>query len=142
MAGSYATQADLLAFAPAANKPMVPADPEATRLLTRATETIDTALKTAIYDVDSNGYPTDATLLGALKDATCAQALWWLLTGDETGVSAQWASMSIGGLSLSRGSRDTGGVGPQLCPQAATILQRAALLPGSVITWPAGWFLT
>lgn len=140
MAGSYATQADLYGFTPAAFKATVPADPEATRLLTRATELVDIALKTAIYDTDTNGYPTDTTLLGALRDATCAQALWWLQTGDETGVGAQWSSMSIGSLSLSRGSRDTGGVGPQLCPQAAVILQRSGELPGQVISWPAGWW--
>lgn len=44
------------------------------RVMARASRTIDRALVGAIYDTDTGGLPTDATLAGVLRDATCAQA--------------------------------------------------------------------
>jgi len=59
------------------------APPDAARLLVRASEVIDQALRTAIYDVDAiTGAPTEAAVIQVLADATCAQVEFWE-TGDE-----------------------------------------------------------
>ena len=44
------------------------------RIMARASLAIDKALIGARYEVDEDGLPTDAILVEALRDATCAQA--------------------------------------------------------------------
>lgn len=44
------------------------------RIFIRASLAIDKALVGARYDIDVDGLPTDADLITALKEATCAQA--------------------------------------------------------------------
>lgn len=44
------------------------------RVFIRASLSIEKALVGAIYDTDVTGMPTDTTLIGVFKDATCAQA--------------------------------------------------------------------
>lgn len=130
----YATLAQLINYA--AESTTLPTEPEATRILTSASKTIERATKSAIYATDGNGYPTDAAVRQAFADATCAQVEWWLETGDETGSAGQYQNVSIGSVSLARGS---GAVpGQQLAPKAATELDGAGVLPGSVVqiqTW-------
>jgi hypothetical protein len=138
----YATRADLVAYAPAGFT--VPTDPEATRLLTSASKLIRRATKTAIYDVDAQGYPSDVDIRAAFRDATCAQALWWLDTGDERGTAGQYQTMSIGSVSLSRGSAggSAAASGQQLAPQAETELRDGRVLAGSIVqsyTWEGSW---
>jgi hypothetical protein len=127
----YATRAELVDYAPAGT--VIPDDPEATRKLTRASERIDLALISSVYDVDDDGLPTDAEVIAAMRDATCAQALWFMETGDETGAAGQYQTVSIGSVNLGRGnsgmSQSRGG--QDLAPQADTHLRLAGLLPGS-----------
>ncbi|RSD22005.1 hypothetical protein [Amycolatopsis eburnea] len=140
----YATRDELVAYAPANLKARVPDEPEATRLLTSASQVIRRATKTAIYDTDAQNYPSDVDIRQAFRDATCAQALWWTETGDETGVAGQFQSMSIGSVSLSRGSASGAAAagGQQLAPKAETELRDAGVLAGSIVqTYPwEGWF--
>lgn len=142
MARVYATRTDLVAYAPA--DVSVPDEPEATRLLTRASTHVDRyGLLTAVYDVDTGGLPTDTAIARAVRNATCAQAVYWLQTGDETGAASQWGSLGIGSVSLSRGSNGTAGQTPstQLAPQADTELRTAVdsnglpLLSGYVLRY-------
>lgn len=145
MALVYATRAELVAYAPAGT--VLPADPEATRLLTSASKIIRRATKTAIYDVDVDGYPTNSVIRQAFRDATCAQALWWNANpGEETGQAGQYSSVSIGSLSLTRAGRggngSTSATGQQLASQAETELRDAGVLAGSIVhsyAWE-GWF--
>lgn len=146
MALVYATRADLVAYAPADTTVTVPGEPEATRLLTSASKEIRRATLTAIYTTDTDGYPTDTAKRQAFRDATCAQALWWLNNpGMETGTSTQYQSVSIGSVSLSRGNTSGAGAGgslPRLAPQADTELRDAGVLVGSVVaiqTWEGAW---
>lgn len=135
MARVYATRAQLVAYAPSGTA--IPDDPEATRLLTSASKHVDRyGLLTAVYDVDDNGLPTDADERDAIRDATCAQALYWLQTGGEGGAADQWASVGIGSVNLSRGNAG-GATSPAqtLAPQAETELRVAGLLPGSISTY-------
>lgn len=138
MALVYATLGDLTGYT-AGSTYVVPGEPEATRVLTAASKAIRRATKSAVYDTDTNGYPSDAAVRQAFRDATCAQVVWWKETGDELGTGGAYDSVSIGSVSLSRG-RGSGQTeqNPRLAPQAATELGNAGLLPGSVVqiqTW-------
>lgn len=136
----YANRAQLLDYTPEKYKPRTPSEPEATRLLTSASKEIRNATKTAVYDTDTDGYPTDTEVRQAFRDACCAQALWWLDNpGLETGSATQYQSVSIGGVTLSRGNTAGAGAGgslPRFAPMAGTELANADVLPGVVIT---GW---
>lgn len=142
MSQVYATRAELLEYAPAAYKAKVPAEPEATRLLTAASKEVLLATRTAVYATDSAGYPTDTAIRQAFRDATCAQALWWSINpGEETGNSDEYDSVSIGSVSLKKSSTGGGrseglpiGGSGRLAPQAATELALAGLSPGHVST--------
>lgn len=122
MARVYATRAQLVAYAPASVT--VPADPEATRLLTRASERVDEALLTAVYDTDTAGLPTDANITEALQLAACAQAVWWLQGAEETGAGGAYRSVGIGSARLDRGTGAATSAG-SLAPQAARHLRLA-----------------
>lgn len=143
MARVFATLADLTSYTPADLQHLLPVEPEATRLLTSASKLISRATMTSVYDTvrDGSGMPSDPDVLGAFRDATCAQALWWLETGDELGEAGQYASVSIGSVSMSRGNT-TAPSGQRLAPQAMTELYDGQLLTGSVVaiyTWEGSW---
>lgn len=76
----YATEADL------AGAPWGVTPENATSLLRAASVLVRQATRTAVYDVDATGAPTDTTVAEALRDATCAQAAAWANAGvDPTG---------------------------------------------------------
>ncbi|PSJ29824.1 hypothetical protein B7P34_04750 [Streptosporangium nondiastaticum] len=114
-----------------------PAPSDAERLISRASEDIDSALLTAIYPVDEDGDPLDPRIAQALADATCAQVEYQLATGDDgTGASGTWDSVSIGPVSLSgRTGRSAGSSGVELAPRADRALRRAGLSPGRIYAW-------
>jgi hypothetical protein len=124
----YATAAELAAYTGQ------PAPADAERLLTRASQDVDDALRTAVYSTDSAGMPTDPAIVAALSEATCAQVEYQQATSDDgTGAAGRWDSVSIGPVSLS-GRRDAPrGVGDvDLAPRADRTLRRAGLLPGVI----------
>lgn len=140
----YATRADLVAYAPADTTADIPADPEATRLLTHASMSIYRATMTALYPTDSTGMPTQPSTIATLNRATCAQALWYLETDDELSIAGLYTSVSIGGVTLVRGGRGdvTTIPGEQLAPMAETELRVGMMLPGSLVqiqTWEQAW---
>ncbi|MGW2130454.1 hypothetical protein [Streptomyces coelicoflavus] len=111
-----------------------PAPADAERQLARASEDVDSALLTALYETDAAGMPTDPTVVQALADATCAQVEYWQESGDDgTGGMGRWGSVTLGPASLS-GPRDAGGDPHEvdLGPRAHRALARAGLLPGVI----------
>ena len=57
-----------------------------TQLLRSASVLVRQATRCDYYNVDSNGKPSDATVLQAFEDATCCQAAMWIKAGiDPTG---------------------------------------------------------
>jgi hypothetical protein len=124
----YATSDQLAAYTGVS----APADAE--RLLARASEDIDDALTTAVYDTGPDGMPTDAEVIAALSDATCAQVEYQQATGDDgTGAAGRWDSVSIGPVSLSgRKDAPTSAGSVDLAPRADRALRRAGLLPGVI----------
>ncbi len=130
MARVYATRDQLIAYAPVGV--VVPPDPEATRLLTRASERVDAALVSAIYDTTtSTGLPTDPVVTEALALAVCAQALSWLQTGDESASGQQYQSVKIGSVALQRPTSPPPATSIE--PRALVHLRLAGLLPGVVV---------
>lgn len=128
---SYATTTDLANYIGGS----VPDD--ADRMLARATELIDRILITATYQVDADGDATDTDVIAALTKATCAQVAWWVETGDETGLAGVYQSISIGGVSLSRGGSASKGSsnGSRIAPDAWNVLSAAGL------TGHAAWLI-
>jgi hypothetical protein len=140
----YATLADLTAYAPADLQSELPTGGEATRLLTSASMTIYKATMTAIYQTDTTGMPSTEPFITGFKRAVCAQAVWWLETGDELGIAGQYTNVNIGGVSLTRGGRgdSTTVTGVQLAPQALIELQMCMARPNTVTQiypWEQAW---
>ena len=118
-----------------------PAPANAARLLDRASRDIDRALKCSVYDVDTAGLPTDQAVADALREATLEQVAWRLAQGDDEGlgVAGMYSSVSIGSVTLSRGSgsggRSGGSASEDLSEQAEQILDGAGLLGFEPWTW-------
>lgn len=131
---AYATTAALSTWV--GSSQTLPDATEQARLLERASMVVDALLIAAVYDVDSDGNPTDADVAEALSDATCAQVEWWLETGDELGAASAWGQVAIGSVRLSRGEGAVGASAEEGAPRAAQRLQLAGLLPGTAIMGP------
>lgn len=135
---TYATRDDLVASDFVPSTMTVPDDPEATRLLARASRRIDSLLITALYDTDDQDLPTDVAAAAALRDATCAQVAWWLQTGDESGAQAQYQSVQIGSVSLTRGytsGASATGTSQVISEEAVRVLHQAGLLLQGPVTY-------
>lgn len=116
MTVSYATDADLTAWLPAGT---VVAD--AARLLLRASEVVDAAVRAPFTVVTATQLPVDSTVAAALRDATCAQVEQWVEVGEENDIDGlAGRPVQIGGLSSDRA--------PELAPRAHRILLNAGLL--------------
>ena len=116
---TYATAADLAASDFLPTGLTAPTGAEATRLLSRASRMVDSMLRRAVYDVDTDGLPTDADVIVAVRDATCAQACWWLETGDEAGVASGLDSLGAGSGPYINGKLS------RLAPDAVEVLMNA-----------------
>lgn len=102
-------------------------------ILRRASGVVDGLTRHSVYEVDEDGYPTNADIADAFKEATCAQAAWWDETGDATGAQSQEGTMSIGSVSIGARGRSTGGgsadaADSRIAPEAVEILANAGLL--------------
>jgi hypothetical protein len=70
----YATTADLAA------DPWLLTDPptNVARLIAKASQMVRTATRTALYDTDAAGKPSDTDVLAGFRDAVCAQVTTWV----------------------------------------------------------------
>ena len=95
----HATASDLTAW----TGTTAPAN--ATALLRSASLLVDEATVTAVYATDDTGKATDTTVLGALRDATCAQAAAWAALGvDPVAGPAQQGATPVSSKTLGSGS--------------------------------------
>lgn len=140
MARVYATAANITAYGLPPGV-VVPAEPEVTRVLTRASQRVDGALRSAVYLTDTAGLPTEQTVKDAMRDAVCAQVIHWQSNSgaeqaENGGGGTDWDSVSIGSVSLSgrKSTSDGTGAAPRLCEDALAHLRDAGLLPGSIVT--------
>lgn len=100
---------------------------EGERLLRSASIRITQATSNATYQVE-DGLPVDPAVVSALRDATCAQAEWFMETGDRIG-AGQAAPSQLGSLRFDAGSDNDGGV---VCGEAGMILRNAGLITTTV----------
>lgn len=109
-----------------------PVPANASRMLREASREVEDMTLTAFYETDTNGYPTDAEVIEAFRDATCAQAEFARASGDSNSVGAnQYHSVSIGSVQLTRGYDPGGSVTPARWSRKAwQILKRAGLVAG------------
>lgn len=125
---TYATPADI------AGPPwrLTLTDEAAHDLLAIASADVERLTMTAVYDVDDAGMPTDPVVRDALRDATCATAVWFDETGDTSGAGARYNSLSLGSFSVSGGGvgsgTNTDAAASLVAPRAITILQNAGLI--------------
>lgn len=134
----YATTVELSAWM---DPQAAPAN--AASLLRSASGLVRSETKTAVYATDAEGYPTDAALVAAFMEATCAQAKFWTDHGIDpslgaAGVAPLAASKSIGGASIQYSTyvstaEARANAAGTLSPDAWYILNDAGLLGGSVV---------
>lgn len=107
------------------------------RLLDRATELLDAdVLLGAVYDIDENSLPSDADVIAAFRDATCAQVEYWQDTGEEIDVSGRpLEEVALGSARLRYGTRGaSSGAGE---PVVAPRVWRALTAP-KLAGYPSG----
>jgi hypothetical protein len=135
----YATTGD---YANAIHEP--PADDiDLRRVLAAATREIEDVLLSAVYDTDDTTLlPTDSAVTEAIRDAVIEQAHWQIEQGDPYGLGAgTFQTVSIGGVSLGRGSGGGAADAPgRRSPRAQALLRAAGLLGGTPYT-VASWGL-
>ncbi|MFJ8054956.1 hypothetical protein [Streptomyces sp. NPDC096142] len=108
---------------------------DAVALLERATRLLDSDfLKAAVYDVDTDGMPTDAVVAAAFAEAVCAQVEFWGEVGVETDVSGPLQGVVIGSVQLQYGAGDNRS-GPDY--YAPGISRALASIPADKIRWIA-----
>jgi hypothetical protein len=117
---AFATDVELAAWLKGGDyEAETPVDDAADRVLARATELIGWA-SFGTYTVDSlTGLPVLATVVDALRDATCAQVEQWLEVGEES---------DIGGW-----DQDTTKITSPIAPRAIRILTAEGILNAAAL---------
>ena len=124
MAGPvYATLVDLHTYL--GGDQAIDIDTDADRVLSRASRAVD-RLVTARYATDPDSAPTEATVILAMLEATCATVEYWLQAGEGVDVMAVGGPISFAGFSMQSAPS-------HVAPRAAEILRVAGLRgePGS-----------
>lgn len=94
---------------------------EASRILTRASELLDSKIRVPFSVDTETDLPTDTDIATALADACCAQVEFWVGVGEDHDVEGlAGRQVGIGHLSLSA-------LPPELAPRAARILRVSGL---------------
>ena len=109
-------------------------------LLRSASILVREATRNCFYAVDTNGYPTDATIKQAFNDATCSQCSFWVANNiDPQAVLAPASILNSKAIASARLGYDTAGAGSvqayqqrveaatTLCDEAYRILSDANL---------------
>lgn len=103
-----------------------------------ASHAVRRELKTARFDIDGDGIPTDEQVAGAIRDATIAQLAFWAETGDMTGAGAQSGGGSILSVSMpgGNGALDTRSKqAAREAPATAEILRSCPGINWAVMHW-------
>lgn len=109
-----------------------------TKRLRAASVEVEKLIRGAMYDVDDDGYPTDADTGDALTDATCAIVEHWADTDDPRGTDAVQGAVKIGSVSLGTTSAGSDNLTPRekltrrIGDRAVDILTNAGLIGAAV----------
>lgn len=131
----YAVASD---YTDLAEEPFDGDDTKLNKRLRSASIEVEGLTKLAKFDADEDGYPTDASIADAFKEATCAFVEYWEETDDPTGAQSQAGPTKIGSVSFG-GSGASGGAAntktaasSRIAPKAVRILSNAGLLSANV----------
>jgi len=125
---AYATAAELATFTDQDTPDGVDA------MLERASEVIDDHTRTAVYAVDGNDLPTDAAIIAAFRDSTCAQVEFWMAGDVEDDILGPVQGVVLSGMQLQYGAGANRITPLELAPRAARILRIAGLYRGDPVT--------
>lgn len=106
--------------------------------LRSASVEVEKLTRRAIYDVDADGYATDADTSEAFTEATCAIVEHWSITDDPTGAEAAAGAVKIGSVSLGTTSSSSDGLTDQqkllrrIGDRAFDILTNARLIGAAI----------
>lgn len=120
----YATVGEFMAFL---DPDPVPAN--AGRLLKNASRKLDGMLIGARYDTDTDGMPTDPTILDLFREAVCLQAQYIADLGDETGANANVSTATVGSVTVTRALSLVGDGTPRVSPDMIELIRTSGLLP-------------
>lgn len=123
-----------------------PPPANANQLLRSASLLITNATVASVYGVDDAGLPSEAKVLQAFKDATCAQVAYWVAAGIDPTAGGISTAAPVRGKSLGSGrvEYDTAVSGSvtafqakraaaaTLCAEAHMILHQAGITPSGV----------
>lgn len=105
----------------------IAAPEDLSRLLTRASELIDSFTRSAFYETDEDGFPTDADDISAFRDAACAQVEFWLAGDEEDAILGPLQDVTIGAV------KATPAHVRELAPRAEILLSDAGLYSTSAV---------
>ncbi|GAA4175767.1 hypothetical protein [Gryllotalpicola koreensis] len=109
--------------------------------LKRASRVIHNLVKTAYYTTDPDTkLPVDDDVIATLRDATCAQAAWFVITENASGWLVSGPHVQLGPLSLGNSTRSSTEPGDmaaeakysRISPEAVQILKDADFLNQAV----------
>lgn len=103
----------------------------------RASYRVRAELRTARFETDQDGNPTDANVSAAIMDATKAQLAFWAETGDASGAAAQNGGGSILSVSLPGGAGTTDVNRKQDAREAPAVTEILRTCPG--IDWAVSY---
>jgi hypothetical protein len=103
------------------------------RLLLRASELLDDYLRTALYDTDDDGFPTDTDIIEVFRDACCAQVEYWQVGDEEDDIAGPVQGLALGGMQVQYGAGDNRTSPMYLAPRAARLLRNAGLYSGQPV---------
>jgi len=119
---AYATSDEYATFAGGTTPDDLP------RLIDRAGEVVDDFTRTAVYEHDTDGFPTEAEDIAVFRDATCAQVEFWLAGDEEDDVLGPLSDLTIGNVKAMPAAPLV------LAPRAGRILRAAGLYRGDPVT--------
>jgi len=137
----YAADADLTAWIIP-----TPLPANSATLLRSASFLVHSFTMTALYGVDDAGKPSDATVLQAFNDATCAQAASWIAAGVDpvsggipTAAPVRSKRIGSAGIDYDTSANSSATVlqakreaATTLCAEAVMILHQVRVIPGGV----------
>lgn len=134
----YATAAD---YARIAEEAWDGDEPSLMKRLRSASIEVEKLTRLSRYEVDDDGYPTDADASDAFTEATVEIAAYWVETDDPTGAEANAGAVKIGSVSLGTTSSSTDGLSAaeklqrRIGSRAIDILTNAGLISAVVAHW-------
>jgi hypothetical protein len=134
----YALAAD---YERLAEEPFDGDDAKLIKRLRSASIEVEKLTRNALFDVDSDGYPTDAADSDAFTEATCAIVEYWEETDDPTGAEAREGAVKIGSVSLGTTSSNQATQSPRdrliarIGEKAVDILTNVGLITSVVSHW-------